>query len=168
MKRVIFDTNVYGRLILEDDVIRVSRTILDNPGFIVYGFRPIRKELRNTPKQSFQGSFKTRNLLLNLYDELTKGRVFMESVQIEDLARNIYNQYRRFGGIRGWRNTNISVDFTIVACAILNRLDVMISDDMSTMLSRPALRAYREVAEDLGLSLPVFWKYSDLKKKYGF
>ena len=63
---VIFDTNIYGKLIEEKNVNEISNKIKNDKNFIVYGFQPIRKELRDTPKTSKLGKLSRRNLLLSL------------------------------------------------------------------------------------------------------
>ncbi len=168
MLRVIFDTNIYGLLIKEQKVDIVRQKIVEDKDFVVYGFKPIRKELRDTPKHERLGKLKKRNLLLSLYDELTKGRYLNDSIQINRLALKFYNAYREFGGIRNWKDTNIDVDFTIVACASLYKLDVVVSDDSKTLLSKPAMKSYRHIAVKEGVWHPNFWKYSDLKVRYEF
>ncbi len=168
MLRVIFDTNVYGLLALEPKIAIIKEKIVKDPNFIVYGFQPIRKELRETPKHEKLGKLNKRNLLLGLYDELTKGRYLSESIKINELALKFYNSYRTFGGIRSWKETNINVDFTIVACASYYKLDLLISDDSSTLLSKPAMKAYKHITVKEGLWHPNFWKYSDLRMKYNF
>ena len=136
--------------------------------FVIYGFKPVRKELRNTPKTSKLGRLSQRNLLLNLYDDLTKGRYLRDSIKINKLALKFYNTYRELGGIRNWNSTNIDVDFTIVACASIYRLDVVISDDSRTLLNKSARKAYKHVTFKESLWHPNFWKYSELKMKFNF
>ncbi|MEK6932888.1 MAG: hypothetical protein AABW56_03790 [Nanoarchaeota archaeon] len=51
MLRVIFDTNVYGHLITEKDFIEIQRKIKDDKEFVVYGYKPIRDEIRAIPKK---------------------------------------------------------------------------------------------------------------------
>ena len=77
MLRVIFDTNIYGMLILEDKLDSVRKKISKDSNFVIYGFKPVRKELRETPKKEKLGRLSKRNLLLNLYDELTKKTVVL-------------------------------------------------------------------------------------------
>ena len=168
MLRVIFDTNIYGLLIKEDKISVIREKILKDKDFIIYGFKLVRSELRDTPKEEKLGKLKTRNLLLSLYDELTKGRYLKDSIQINRLALKFYNTYREFGGIRNWKESNIDIDFTIVACASFYKLDVVISDDSKTMLSKKARKAYRHITLKEGMWNPNFWKYSDLKTKYNF
>jgi len=168
MLRVIFDTNIYGLLTQEPKIDRIRKKILEDSNFIIYGFKPIRKELRDTPKAERLGKLSKRNYLLSLYDELTKGRYLQESIKINRLALKFYNAFRKFGGIRNWRDANINVDFTIVACASYYKLDIVVSDDSSTMLSKPARKAYKHITIKEGMWHPNFWKYSDLKTKYNF
>jgi len=168
MLRVIFDTNIYGLLIKEGKIEVIGKKIADDTDFIVYGFRPIRKELRDTPKDVKLERLSTRNLLLNLYDQLTKKKYLDELTEIDNLARNFYKVYREFGGIRNWDKTNINVDFTLVACASFYKLDVVVSDDAKTLLSEEAKKAYKDICVREGRWQPNFWKYSDLKTRYNF
>ena len=168
MLRVIFDTNIYGMLILEDKIQDIRRKILAEPDFVIYGFKRIRQELRDTPKSEKLGNLSKRNLLLSLYDSLTKGRYLRESIKINELALKFYNAYRNFGGIRSWKKTNIDADFTIVACASMYKLDIVVSNDSSTLLSKPAKKAYKHITLKENLWHPNFWKYADIKTKYDF
>lgn len=155
-------------LVLEEKIDLIRRKISHDTNFVIYGFKPIRKELRSTPKSKKLGKLRKRNLLLNLYDELTKERYLKDSIQINRLALKFYNAYRHFGGIRSWRDSNIDVDFTIVACAGFYKLDLVVSDDTKTLLSKSAMKAYKRVTIKEGMWLPNFWKYSDLRTKYNF
>jgi len=168
MLRVIFDTNIYGKLIEEKKIQEVSNKIKDDKNFIVYGFQPIRKELRDTLKTNKLGKLSRRNLLLCLYDDITKGKYLKDSLEIHQLAMKFYNSYRNFGGIYSWDKTNIDVDFTLVACGSFYKLDLVISDDSKTMFSKPALKSYRHISVKEGRWQPNFWKYSDLKIKFKF
>lgn len=168
MLRVIFDTNIYGKLIEEEQFNVVRSTIKNDKGFIIYGFQPIRKELRDTPKNEKLGKLGKRNLLLTVYDELTRGRYLQDSLEIQHLALRFYNTYRHNGGIRDWKKTNINVDFTIVACATFYKLDLVVSDDSRTLMSKPALKAFKQICVKEGRWQPNFWTYSDLKMKYNF
>jgi len=168
MLRVIFDTNIYGKLIEEEKFENILTKIKEDKNFKVYGFQAIRKELRDTPKDNKLGRLNRRNLLLNLYDKLTEGKYIKDSLKIHRLALKFYNAYRKFGGIRNWDKTNINVDLTLVACASFYKLDILISDDQKTLLSKPALKAYKHICIKEGFWHPNFWKYSDLKIRYNF
>ena len=82
MQRVIFDTNIYGLLMKEENIGLIREKILNDKNFVLYGFQPIRKELRDTPKYERLRGLNKRNLILGLYDELTKGRYLKDSIQI--------------------------------------------------------------------------------------
>lgn len=168
MLRVIMDTNIYGRLVEEENFREIVTKIKNDQEFKVYGFGLIRKELRDTPKSSKLGRFSRRNLLLNLYDGITGGKYLKDSLKIHHLAMKFYNSYRELGGIRNWDKTNIDADFTIVACAMFYNLDVLVSDDVKTMLSKVALKAYKHISVKEGLRTPTFYQYSDLKARYKF
>ncbi len=168
MLRVLMDTNIYGKLIEEKTFGELTTQIRDDPEFKIYGFSIIRKELRDTPKTAKLGKFSKRNLLLNLFDELTDSKYLKDSLKIHKLAMKVYGVYRKFGGIRNWNKTNIDADFTIVACAMFYQLDVLVSDDVKTMLSKVALKSYRHISVKEALRLPVFYTYSDLKMRYEF
>lgn len=162
------DTNIFGLLVKELNIEQIGDQITSDKDFIIYGFPLIRKELRDTPKSEKLGRFSTRNLILNLYDKLTKGRYLHDSLEIHQLAMKFYNTYRAFGGIRSWHDTNIDVDFTIVACASKYKLDLVVSDDSKTLMSKPALKSYKHICIKEALWQPNFWKYSDLKLRYKF
>ncbi len=168
MLRVIFDTNIYGKIVEEDNFEEIATKIKNDEEFKVYGFQLIRKELRDTPKTSKLGKFSRRNLLLSLYDGITKGRYLKDSLQIHRLAMKLYNSYRKFGGIRNWDKTNIDIDFTIVACAMFYKLDIVVSDDSKTMLSKQALKAFKHISIKEAFRQPTFWKFSDLRTRYKF
>lgn len=168
MLRVIMDTNIYGRLVEEENFREIATKIKNDVEFKVYGFGLIRKELRDTPKTSKLGRFSRRNLLLSLYDGITGGKYLKDSLQIHKLAMKFYNSYRELGGIRNWEKTNIDVDFMIVACGMFYSLDIVVSDDVKTMLSKIALKAYKHISVKEGLRTPTFYQYSDLKARYKF
>lgn len=106
--------------------------------------------------------------MLSLYDGITAGRYLKDSIQINGVALKFYNAYRQFGGIANWDRTNLDVDFNIVACAAFYKLDVVISDDSKTMLSKPALKAFKHICVKESYWHPNFWKYSDLRIRYKF
>jgi hypothetical protein len=106
--------------------------------------------------------------LLGLYDEITNGKYLKDSLEVRRLALKFYNSYRNFGGIHNWDKTNIDIDFTIVACASIYKLDVVISDDQRTLLHKSALKAYKHICVKEKRWQPNFWKYSDLKVMFKF
>ena len=160
MLRVIFDTNIYGDLALEGDWKELERIITTNKDFVVYGYAAIRKELRNIPKRT-KDSRRARLLLLELYDTITCGHFLEHSLKITQLARQYYDTYRRNGGIYSW-DSNIRIDFMIVACASIYGLDVVYSADNKTLMSKPALKAHKHVNIKERYRSPDFLKYEIL------
>jgi len=164
MLRVIFDTNIYGFLILEKDREEIEEKILTDKEFLVYGYQPIRKELRNIPKVN-KPSKQARIFLLELYDKMTCHHFLENSIQITKLAKRYYNNYKKLGGIYNWK-TNIRIDFMVVACATYYQLDIVYSADNKTLLNKRAIKAYNNINLKENLRTPNFLKYSDLIKKY--
>ena len=164
MLRVLFDTNIYGNLVEEPDRENIEEGIKAEKEFVVYNFTPIRKEIRNIP-QTTKASKKARILLLEMYDRITSGHFLKDSVRISNLARRYYDYYRDLGGIYGW-DTNIRVDFMIIAGASFHGLDIVYSNDQRTMLGEMALKAYQHVNINENLRTPGFLKYNDLLQKF--
>ncbi len=164
MLRVIFDTNIYGFLLEEKDIRKIERKIIEDKEFIVYGYEFIRKEIRNIPKAT-KASRRTRIGLLNLYDDITENRFLKHSIEITILAKKYYDCYRNLGGIYNW-DSNIRIDFMIVACSAFHGLDIVCSADNKTMLSKFALKAYDHINLKENLRTPKFLKYEDLLRKF--
>lgn len=163
MLRVIFDTNIYGFLIKEKDAAELERRIKENKEFIVYGYKPIRNEIRAIPKVT-KLSKRTRNELLKLYDNITGNHFLEHSFKITNLAKKYYNSYKNLGGIYGW-DTSIRVDFMIVACASFHGLDVVYSGDNKTLLGKYALKSYKHINFKENLRTPNFLTYEELLQK---
>ncbi len=164
MLRVIFDTNVYGHLLNEHDADEITDKIKTDRDFIVYGYSEIRTEIRDIPKLN-KLSKKVRLVLLSLYDDLTDGHIFKNSIRINSLARRYYDYYRNLGGMYGW-DTNIRIDFMIVACASINGLDVVYSNDAKTLLAKSSIKSYHHINLKENLRTPNLLKYKDLLTKY--
>ena len=164
MLRVIFDTNIYGLLLKEKDADELERKIKKDKEFVVYSYKPIRQEIRDIPKIT-KLSKKTRILLLNLYDRITGNHFLEHSIKITELARKYYDYYRNSGGIYGW-DTSIRIDFMIVACASMSKLDIVYSADNKTLLSKQALKAYKHINIKENLKLPTFFTYEELLLKF--
>lgn len=68
MKRVLLDTNIYGRIVERQQEERVKESLGNSPDIIVYGFDVVRKELRATSRKIRFGKKSVRIALLTLYD----------------------------------------------------------------------------------------------------
>lgn len=164
MLKVIFDTNIYGLLLLEKDGEKIERKIMEDKNFLVYAYQPIRKEIRAIPKVS-KLSKQTRILLLGMYDRITSNHFLENSIKITNLAKKYYNTYRNFGGIYNW-DSNIQIDFMIVACASFHGLDVIYSSDNKTLAGKIAKKAYRHINLKDDFRTPNFLKYKELLSKF--
>ena len=156
--RVVFDTNIYG-LIAEEATPELFSKIEASENIIIYGLNIVRKELRDTPKTVLKNGRNFRNLLLTYYDKLTDGHDLHTTKFAEALAKEYLNSYS--GGISKRKLAN---DFLIVACATLNTLDILVSDDNHSMFSKNAIEAYRKVNGQNGLKLPSFYSLKQLGK----
>ncbi len=161
IRRVILDTNIYGKLIEEDARTRERIKSRISRSFVVYGTPTIRRELRETPRQIRVENKKLRIALLELYDLLVKHQLDVIK-KCRDLAIEYFGEYRKADGLKNWQG--MENDFLIVACATVYNLDVIVSEDEASMLSRPALRAYRAVNTRSKFGMPEFLKFGELKK----
>ena len=164
MLKVLFDTNIYGSLAEEQDREEIEKRIKEEKDFIVYNFPLIRTEIRSIPKIT-KASRKARILLLNMYDRITEGHFLKNSINITNLAKMYFDHYRNLGGTYGWE-TNIRIDFMLVACASFNGLDIVYSGDQRTMLGKEALKAYKHINIKENLRSPYFLKYEELLNKF--
>ncbi len=87
----------------------------------------------------------------------------MKRLLLVALAQNYYATYRELGG--SWGFKEMQNDLLIVATASLKQMDIVVSDDESTMLSELSLKSYQIVNQILDLHSPKFMGYEDLKKK---
>ncbi len=164
MKRALLDTNIYG-LIVEKKEENEFRTLVNRAQVIIYGCSIIRKELRDTPKNkrrlTEKGISSLRIGLLNLYDAITTKHELLIDKKTQELA----NKYlKKFSEITGQTALDhLKIDFLLVACATLNNLDLVVSEDHKTLLSTDATRAYHFVNGSEGLHIPPLFTYEDLK-----
>lgn len=163
MKRVLLDTNIYGRLI-EDRQFLVTLFSLVPDSFVVYGSSLIRKELRDVSKQVlFEGKHK-RTLLLSVYDSFIKKK--NHDLHITDLvvliAHKYYDLYKN--NQRVYSVEELLADFTLVALASLHGLDIVVSDDKRTMFSDKAKQAYNVVNSKYQFRTPTFYTFDSFKE----
>ena len=166
MKRIILDTNIYGFILKKDEPDRIE-ALIAKTDIIIYGVRVIRKELRDAPKKStvYDRSRKAvRNLrssLLALYDTIAK-KEYDVSEKMENLAAEYFTAYKEFGGKGKWED--LETDFVIVACASIHNLDIVVSEDKDTMLSKEAVKSYRLVNALRKCKAPEFISYSEFRR----
>ncbi|MBI2173526.1 MAG: hypothetical protein HYT73_04975 [Candidatus Aenigmarchaeota archaeon] len=161
MKRVLFDANIYGEIVIDPDIDTIKEKI-KNFGTI-YGFRVIRNKMRKTSKSKYVGNKELRILLLNLYDDITRGREFDATEEMSQIAQSYYKAYREFGGSKSL--VDIIEDFIIIACASVHEIDIVVSDDEKSMLTENAVRAYALVNSIVKKRTPNFIDYEEFKRR---
>ena len=157
MKRVILDTNIYGRIIERKEAEEIREKLELKRDIIIYGFDVVRKELRVTSKKVRIEKKSLRLALLGIYDHLTQRHLMSTTSLIRNLADDYYETYKQLGG--KYSKEELMNDFLIVACASIHELDIVVSDDNDTMLSENALRAYTIVNKLRKHRLPQFIGY---------
>ncbi len=161
MKRLLADTNFYGLLAKDSERLNIVDDIKTNRGLIIYGFKTIRNELRDIPKKIKIESKNLRIDLLNLYDEIVGKHNIKFTDIIAKRADDYYKAYREFGGSKA--KNEIVNDFIIVACASLNNLDIVVSNDERSMLTENAIRAYNLVNSVIRKRTPQFISYEKFR-----
>ncbi|MDO8537772.1 MAG: hypothetical protein Q7S21_02705 [archaeon] len=156
--RVLFDTNVYGTIVEKNKSSFLERIDLTS-NIVVYGFNLIRRELRNTPKTLMHGKRNFRGIVLYQYDTIIKNHELELNKIIEGIAQEYLNNY--VGGISKQELKN---DFLIVACASLHHLDIIVTEDNHSMLSKKALETYQKVNNDNNLRTPKFHSLEEIEK----
>ncbi len=166
MKKMILDTNIY-EFILKHIARKEIENLRLQSKLIIYGNEVVRKELRAIGKrEKINVGKELRSLriaLLTLYDFVTGKHQFETTKEEIILAGKYFVAYRSFGGIKSEKD--IQNDFLIVACASLNGLDIVVSEDDKTMASKPAKKAYSLVNGLQKLTTPEFIKFEDFKEK---
>ena len=153
--RIILDTNTYE--FIKQKYLPHVLHLLKSKKIVIYGCKTVREELRNIPKSDKIDGKSRRNILLSLYDELVKDHDYFVGKIVEILAEEYWKAYA--GGIP---KRKIFPDFLIVAVASMHNLDIVVSEDESSMKSNPALQAYRKVNERSKFRTPNFNTLDDL------
>lgn len=159
MKRLLLDTNIYGELIFDGDFTKLKAAIPKK--YVIHGFKVVRDELRDLPKEIKVEGKNLRIGLLHIYDELTK-KSYGVTEEMAALADDYYVNYRQMGGSKS--KDKIYNDFLIVACASSQQIDVVVSEDTKTMLVENALKAYNLVNNVEKMKTPNFIGYLEFKR----
>jgi len=161
MKKIILDTNIYGELVKETDLLKIKDRIKGKED-IIYGVDIIRMELRDTPRGVRLSNKNLRISLLSLYDEFVGKHTIQLNEEMIKTAEKYYKGYKEFGGVRPMKD--IINDFYIVACASRKEMNIVVTNDNCTMLGELSVKAYKLVNEILNLRTPEFWGYSSFKR----
>ncbi len=162
MKRLLLDTNIYGEMIVDDHLNLIKEKLKQRgESFVIFGISLIRRELRATPRKIKAGGGNLRIYLLSLYDELVKQKNLEVTLETLALAEQYYLLYRELGGSKG--KDEMTNDLLIVACAALKEMDIVVSEDESTLKSEHALQAYGFVNVIRKLRNPHLISYQEFK-----
>ena len=162
MKRVILDTNIYGRIVERREEEEIQASLEKRKDIITYGFDVVRKELRDLSGETLIG--KLRILLLTLYDRIARTHIYFTTSLVKQLAEDYYSTYRQVGGHRS--KDKIFNDFLIIACASLHELDIVVSDDNKTMFGDEAASAYKIVNNLRNYRMPEFISYEKFRRLF--
>lgn len=160
--RFLLDTNIYAEILKDDRGDKLVEIIVADKNFIIHGFELIRKELRKIPKDHTLNAKNLRIGLLDLYDNIIKGKEIQETKEIKNLAENYFKTYQKQGGILN--KTHIINDLKIVACASVKEMDIICSNDKKTLNSDHLTKIYNQVNLKENIRTPQFIDYEALKK----
>ncbi len=159
---VLFDTNIYGKVVADPNKAEVIRRI-GTSRLSVLNFSLIRQELRRTAKgKTHRRTAKLRPLLLTTYDQIVIANAIGISREVAHLADAYHVEYRQLRGHVGKKK--IINDLRIIACASLHQCDLVASDDSHMMKTSKVLTACHVVNARRGLKSPRFITYDGLKR----
>ena len=159
MKRFLLDTSIYGEIVFDKDSLNIIKKLQSKA--VAHGFKVIGDELRQTPKTITYNGNKLRISLLIIYGGIIKNS-YPANPKLKVLADEYYQAYKNFGGSKGKKD--ILNDLLIVACASVQGIDIVASEDSKTLLSENALKSYKLVNGINKLICPNFIGYLKLKK----
>ncbi|MBU2639612.1 MAG: hypothetical protein KKG75_02790 [Nanoarchaeota archaeon] len=164
MKRILFDTSVYGRFIYEPEILERIKKEHDKE-FIIYGCSTIRSELKKTPKNILIENKKAQIILLDVYDSfiVKENHNLKFNKLVENLTEDYLKEYKKNKG--SLSEESIKNDFIIIATATIYQLDIVVSGDIRSMLSNKAIKSYEKINFHYGLKNPEWRKYEDFKKE---
>ena len=162
MQNLLADTNIYGEMVIDIDIEKLKQALSKNQDLIIFGSPIVRKELRSTPKKIKIGGSNLRIDLLSLYDLITKERNLEITSETEEMANYYFSAYLNFGGSQSM--DEMIHDFLIVASASLKNMDIVVSNDESTLKSDHSLKAYALVNSIKKLRNPKFINYQQFKE----
>ena len=159
MKRLLLDTNIYGELVFDGEYISLKDKMPQR--CVIHGFDVVRKELRDVPSKVKVYGHNLRISLLHVYDEIT-AKSYSLTEEMSELAHQYYNTYRDLGGSKS--EEQMFNDFTVVACASLHQIDIVVSEDNKSMLVENALKSYNLINEKQKIRTPEFIGYLQFKR----
>lgn len=150
--RVLLDTSAYS-FFASGNEPELWKKVAETGKCVFYGFELVRKELAETPKTLKHEKKVFRQVLLEYYDSLVGNYSFENNFLIESIAKQYLRNYKGNKSLK-----KLKTDFTIVACASFHGLDILVSEDQSTLMSKSAVTAYKKVNSLTdGLVTPKFY-----------
>ena len=175
-KTYILDTNVYGELLIEYNSQQIIEKIREDKTTYVYGIDVIENELKGSPIEiKYKGKI-LRETVLSIYKTLIDEELKLFPIA-EYIASKYYERFdklRKSGKYYGlvdsktrkYSEDDLKVDFQIIAMASLKGVDIVVSTDKRTILSKLAEDTYNIVNNANELRTPKLVKYSDFKLRY--
>jgi len=161
-KRILLDTNIYGYIIMNENVVEIVELVKQREDILIYGSDIIRKELRATPKEIKIENRKLRIALLDLYDTLISNHYLLVTDKVIKIANDYYEVYYTLGG--RLPKKSIINDLIIVSVASYRDISIVVSNDNKTMLSELNLKSYEIVNKLNNLNIPEFINYDKFKR----
>ncbi len=148
--RVMLDTNAYTTILDLQHASKYTNLVFLNK-VVFYGFSIVRQELRAIPKTQRLNEQNYRILGLTYYDLLVRNHHLEKTKKMEELAESYLHEYDS-----GISKKKMWKDFLIVACASINNLDIVVTNDSHSMSSPIAQRAYSKINKKWEYSTPRF------------
>ncbi len=172
----ILDTNVYGELLIEKDSSKIIKKIERDKTLYIYGIDIIEHELCDVPTDKKIKGDIFRNIALSAYRSLIDNELALSPVA-KYLASRYHKKYvelRKSGKYYKivkekelkYNERDLKIDFEIIAVASLKGVDVVVSADKRTMLSKLATETYNIVNKLNGLRTPKLVDYFEFRKRY--
>jgi len=168
-KTYIFDTNVYGELLIEPNREELVERIETTKTFFIYGIDVIEKELSQTPNHVTYRGEVTREVFLTIFKLLSDKIINIPPIA-KYLAESYFNKYKELSKkhkiSKKYNEKNLMVDFQIIAVASLNSVDIVVSSDKRTMLSDLSTKVYSQINRLNSLRTPELLEYKKFKEVY--
>ncbi|GEM_PF-541735 len=172
----IFDTNVYGELLIEHDSLMLIMRIKRDNALYIYGADIIEHELHDVPADKKIKGKIFRRLVLSAYRSLIDEELVFTPL-VKYLASKYYEKYRELRksgkhyarikpkGLK-YDEADLKADFGIIALASIKGVDIVVSADKRTMLSMLAAATYDSVNKVNGLKTPKLVDYFVFRQRY--
>lgn len=175
-KTFILDTNVYGELLIEEKGLGIIKKIENDKSLFIYGVDIIEKELHDVPSDKKIKGKIFKDIVLMTYRSLIDAELHISPL-MDYLAGQYYKKYAELRGSGKYYKLisakdlkygedSLKVDFQIIAIASIKGVDVVVSADIRTMLSKLSAETYSLVNKINGLRTPKLVDYFEFRGRY--